>query len=269
MSINKKIRKSDNVIQKKNDLSDFLFKEEDDKTSIPQPTIQKREADKDNNVVDTLKNSIQNTQDDIKNDKTKKDEINKVLSVTKDTYKRNYLSKQMKDKGDEIAKKGKLLSNQQDSLKKQEEETKKPDSEKKVVKQILNTPSTDATSSSDTSNINEVMLRKKINEMIQNNFNGKKPASKPIIKKHVVTPSQEPIQTPVKKNVRVTFDKSTGKPWKVLFTERGFLVGNTRFGFETIEMAINKNYNIVLDGGEGMTLDQVKLNKILKYKDKI
>lgn len=268
MSINKKIRKSDNIIHKKSGLSDFLLNEDDDKTVIPQPTIQKREADKDKSVTDTLKDSIQNTQDDIKNDKTKKDEINKVLSVTKDTYKRNYLSKQMKDKGDEIAKKGQLLSNQQDSLKKQEEETKKPDSEKKVVQQILNSPSTN-TSSSNTSSISEVMLRKKINEMIQNNFNGKKPVSKPIIKKQVETSPQEPIEAPVKKNVRVTFDKSTGKPWKVLFTERGFLVGNTRLSFENIEMAIHKNYNIVLDGGEGMTLDQVKLNKILKYKDKI
>jgi hypothetical protein len=72
-----------------------------------------------------------------------------------------------------------------------------------------------------------------------------------------------------KKTLKVIFDKSTGKPWEVSFTDRGFQIGETRLSFENIENAINKNFNIVLDGGNGLVLDQNRLNKILKYKGKV
>jgi DNA repair exonuclease SbcCD ATPase subunit len=69
-----------------------------------------------------------------------------------------------------------------------------------------------------------------------------------------------------KKAAKVVFDKSTGKPWEVMFTDRGFEIGDTRLSFENIEEAINKNFNIILDAGNGLVLDQNKLNKIMKYK---
>lgn len=72
-----------------------------------------------------------------------------------------------------------------------------------------------------------------------------------------------------KKTMKVIFDKSTGKPWEVSFTDRGFQIGETRLSFENIENAIDKNFNIVLDAGNGIVLDQNKLNKILKYKGKV
>ena len=72
-----------------------------------------------------------------------------------------------------------------------------------------------------------------------------------------------------KKTLKVIFDKSTGKPWEVSFTDRGFQIGETRLSFENIENAIDKNFNIVLDAGNGLMLDQNKLNKILKYKGKV
>jgi hypothetical protein len=72
-----------------------------------------------------------------------------------------------------------------------------------------------------------------------------------------------------KKTLKVIFDKSTGKPWEVSFTDRGFQIGETRLSFENIENAINKNFNIILDGGNGLVLDQNRLNKILKYKGKV
>lgn len=72
-----------------------------------------------------------------------------------------------------------------------------------------------------------------------------------------------------KKTLKVIFDKSTGKPWEVAFTDRGFQIGETRLSFENIENAIDKNYNIILDAGNGLILDQNKLNKILKYKGKV
>jgi len=72
-----------------------------------------------------------------------------------------------------------------------------------------------------------------------------------------------------KKTLKVIFDKSTGNPWEVSFTDRGFQIGETRLSFENVENAIDKNYNIVLDAGNGIVLDQNKLNKILKYKGRV
>lgn len=72
-----------------------------------------------------------------------------------------------------------------------------------------------------------------------------------------------------KKTIKVVFDKSTGKPWEASFTDRGFQIGETRLSFENIENAIDKNFNIILDAGNGLVLDQNKLNKILKYKGKV
>ncbi len=72
-----------------------------------------------------------------------------------------------------------------------------------------------------------------------------------------------------KKTLKVTFDSKTAQPYEVSFTERGFLIGNTRLSFEVIETALSKNFNITLDGGTGMVLDAIKMQKILKYKDKV
>ena len=85
------------------------------------------------------------------------------------------------------------------------------------------------------------ILRNKIQETILENFG----EEKHIEKNH----SPEGFEQKEKKpSFKVVFDKSTEKPWTVLFTERGFLVGgNTRLSFENVEMAIHKNYNIVLD----------------------
>lgn len=72
---------------------------------------------------------------------------------------------------------------------------------------------------------------------------------------------------PKRKATKVIFDKSTGSPFEVVFSERGFLIDGTRMSFEELETAISKEYNIVLKSGQGLTLDAVKMQKILKYKD--
>lgn len=72
---------------------------------------------------------------------------------------------------------------------------------------------------------------------------------------------------PTRKATKVIFDKSTGAPFEVVFSERGFLIEDTRMSFEELETAISKHYNIVLNSGNGLTLDAVKMQKILKYKD--
>lgn len=76
-----------------------------------------------------------------------------------------------------------------------------------------------------------------------------------------------PAPAPKVKPTKVIFDKSTGSPFEVIFSERGFAIEGTRMSFEELETAISKNYNISLEGGKGLTLDAVKMQKILKYKD--
>lgn len=76
-------------------------------------------------------------------------------------------------------------------------------------------------------------------------------------------------QAQKKKPVKVIFDKSSSAPWEVVFSERGFLVGETRLSFEEIKNALSKNYQIVLDAGNGLVLDGVKMQSILKYEDRV
>lgn len=68
-----------------------------------------------------------------------------------------------------------------------------------------------------------------------------------------------------KKQTVVEFDSKTGFPWKVLFSQRGFSIEGTRLSFELVDDALSKRYSIVLESG--FTLDGVKLQKIIRYKD--
>lgn len=74
-------------------------------------------------------------------------------------------------------------------------------------------------------------------------------------------------EKPSKKPVKVVFDKSSPKAWDVIFSERGFLIDNTRLSFEEIKNALSKGYNISLNGGKGIVLDAVKMQSIMKYED--
>jgi len=69
-----------------------------------------------------------------------------------------------------------------------------------------------------------------------------------------------------KKDLIVRFDKNTTSPFTVKFTDRGFVVGDTRISFETIERAISKEFSITLK--TGLILTPVKMQKILKYKSR-
>lgn len=75
-------------------------------------------------------------------------------------------------------------------------------------------------------------------------------------------------EKPVKKKpVKVVFDKSSPKSWEVVFSERGFLIDDTRLSFEEIKNALSKGYNIALKEGSGIVLDAVKMQSIMKYED--
>lgn len=69
-----------------------------------------------------------------------------------------------------------------------------------------------------------------------------------------------------KGSTTVQFDTKTDKPWKATFSQRGFSIEKTRLSFELLEDAISKNYVITLSSGQGLVLDAVKMQKILKYK---
>jgi hypothetical protein len=77
--------------------------------------------------------------------------------------------------------------------------------------------------------------------------------------------NQEPVEPKVKAK-KVIFDKSTN-PFTVIFTERGFLVEDTRMSFEEIKRALDKEYNITLERGSGIVLDAIKMQKIMKYEN--
>ena len=68
------------------------------------------------------------------------------------------------------------------------------------------------------------------------------------------------------KSTKVVFDKSTA-PFEIIFSERGFEVEEERFSFEFIETALSKNIIITLNNGNGLVLDRIKMDKILKYKE--
>ena len=65
----------------------------------------------------------------------------------------------------------------------------------------------------------------------------------------------------------VEFDSKTDKPWRATFSQRGFSIDGTRLSFELLDDAISKEYAITLDSGQGLVLDAVKMQKILKYRD--
>jgi hypothetical protein len=69
-----------------------------------------------------------------------------------------------------------------------------------------------------------------------------------------------------KGSTTVSFDTKTDAPWKATFSQRGFSVEGTRLSFELLEDAISKEYFITLKSGQGLVLDAVKMQKILKYK---
>lgn len=80
-------------------------------------------------------------------------------------------------------------------------------------------------------------------------------------------PAPAPAPKPSNKVTLVKFDQNSEQPFEVKFSARGFSVDDTRLSFELLEQALSKNFSITLDGGTGMILTPVKMQKIMKYKD--
>lgn len=81
---------------------------------------------------------------------------------------------------------------------------------------------------------------------------------------------QTPPVAPAKKKIvyNVAFDVKGKQPFNVKFSERGFDINGTRLSFELLETAASKNFSITLEGGKGLVLDAVRMQKILRYKDR-
>ena len=80
-------------------------------------------------------------------------------------------------------------------------------------------------------------------------------------------PIQKPEAEPKKKDMIVRFDTKSNSPFLVKFTDRGFLVGDTRLSFGLIQKAISKEFSLTLKNG--LILTPVKMQKILKYKNRV
>jgi hypothetical protein len=98
-----------------------------------------------------------------------------------------------------------------------------------------------------------------------------KPNLTPQVKQDIKSQTEKPVNIEnepkeSKKDVIVRFDTNTPTPFTVRFSRRGFIVGNTRISFEMIEKAISKQFSITLK--TGLVLTPVKMQKILKYKNR-
>ena len=118
------------------------------------------------------------------------------------------------------------------------------------------------------------LLKTRVQETYDNNY------TLPILKRtnmlhldsgvneNIPTQNVHPAPVQKKPTFKVKFEGSTPSAFEVVFSERGFKIGETRLSFETIEEALSKNFIITLDNGNGLVLDAVRMQKILRYKHK-
>ncbi len=173
--------------------------------------------------------------------------------------------------GDEESKN--ILSTLEDAIKSTKEDIKNANEKKNELSRILAVKKDSVDRNYISAKIKQKSdeINKKMNFQKNQEANLKKQQDIMAKSKSKVTEKEVELEEKFvpKKTLKVIFDKSTGKPWEVSFTDRGFQIGETRLSFENIENAIDKNFNIILDAGNGLVLDQNKLNKILKYKGKV
>jgi len=223
---------------------------------------------------DFLSQQEKSAQERIKDD-------NKIKSIIQSPEQKKVKDKQIQSSQQQILKIKQLQSDLQQKA--QELEKQQQEYQKKIQAQIDN-----ITQQSQTQKQNQNLVNQSIQE---DEVVYDKNASLPIITRGfskrekmnetnaLTNPSQMPAQTPApqpapavpqKKHpvIKVKFDSNTQMPWEATFTERGFKVSDTRFSFEDIDTALSKNYVIVLDGGQGLTLDAIKMQKLLKYRDR-
>lgn len=224
-------------------------------TSLTKPAI-------DNSGDDEIETFFTNSE---KEEKEKINNNNRLKSALVDTDRKKVVDNSIKKSNDNIFK----IKNTQDLFNKRRESIALKEKElEKIKAELLSMQKTKEDMKGKT---NSTILRQdNFSKMFESNMAPLNNTSAPIIKPGVNRAlPQNTIQQPKKKALQVNFDKNTQAPFQVLFSERGFLVNGTRLSFELVETALSKNLMITLDNGAGLVLDAIKMQKILKYKDKV
>jgi hypothetical protein len=209
-------------------------------------------------VLDTLKKADVFLKDEKNRAEQNKKQAQKLMSVVKDPATKNVQTLTQKIETDKIKKIDTIDKNIETQTQKVEDKLK-ANKISKTTQTPGTTPGTEV-SGSVSLGISESKTKNK--------------TSFPMITRTFFTEQNEelgsnlpPIENSNKAYV-VKFDKNTQAPFDVKFTKRGFSIDGTRLGFETIENALSKNYTITLGGGKGFVLNPIRMQQILKYKDK-
>ena len=218
-----------------------------------------------------------------KEEKNNLDYNSRIKSVERDPNKRKVTDSEIAASKQAIQKINKLRA---DLKAKQEELKKQQLAQQLKMKAQMNNMQNPENTDSNFSSIRQ-QIGMNVREAFDNMPDIQKYDALPIIKRASVHPieeamppapapmapplnsGQQPISQPTVKVLKVNFDAHTQQPFQVEFTERGFLIGSTRLSFEVIETALSKNFTITLDNGYGLVLDAIKIQKILKYKNRV
>lgn len=219
-------------------------------------------------------------------EKEEKDNLNyhnRIKSIERDPNKKRVTDSEIAAHKKSIEKITKLRMD----LKAKQEELKK----QQLAQQLKMKSQMDTMQNPENTDSNFNSIRQQVGAIVREQFNNMPDIQKydalPIITRASVHPIEEamppaapaPMPTPAPapttpqqpraKVLKVNFDNHTPQPFQVEFTERGFLIGSTRLSFEVIETALSKNFTITLDNGNGLVLDAIKMQKILKYKNHV
>jgi hypothetical protein len=211
------------------------------------------QADDTNNNNGVESNEIAKFIDDERNDLSNSIvNDNKVMATLQNPMERNLKQKQININKAKV----KNLAKIQNDLKKAKEMEKKQPQNQQITTQVQ--PQTTQQTQS--------QVGQGLNVSVQEH------ERMPVLKRNINEQIPAPLPAPVapKKKVvyNVAFDTKGKQPFNVKFSERGFDINGTRLSFELLETAISKNFSIVLDAGQGLTLDSVRMQKILRYKDR-
>lgn len=214
----------------------------------------------DDEVLDTFKNMDDFIKDEKEQSNVSVNNSLKLMSALTDPSKRNSENMNIKVQKERIKKLDTMKKGVEDQQKSFEDNLKKKQIQ--VKSQDTNTQNTN--------------IGSQINSQTTSMTEENEKMSMPIIKRGFFQEQDSDFpdlqnpqnEMPIKKAYIVKFDTKTQEPFQVKFSERGFSIDNTRLSFEALENALSKNYTIVLNNGNGLALNAIRMQKILKYKDK-
>jgi hypothetical protein len=222
----------------------MLSKNQIDKFILNEALKYLKEEDKEFSFEDSIKqaeDNLTNTKDKIKTITTKLQAKKQVQTAIKDPEEKKLADQDVKVTQSD-------LEDEKKQLKASEEQLKNLETQQKDFEKNKSKTSTVIPEALQINPIQKVQQTKKVVPVQQSSVQ-----QKPALQK--------------KKELIVRFDANTASPFTVKFTNRGFLIGDTRLSFELLDKAISKNFSITLENG--FILTPIKMQKILKYKDRV